>query len=238
MPFANLETKKARDRARMARKRDEERKRKAAPRESTPTTFDEWLRFIVEGHELRSSLSASKSKVTLLAEHLGKDDTVIARWIKGQRKPSEDDTFAIGLALHECGVPSVCGSYALRIAGFWGEELAFLDYVSRASAFARSVVTSYLTAVDDEHFSIRAATVAELARLELELRHAFKRRPKASTFGLLGAVHHLAFNSNLDPRDVADACDALITKWRDRPVAQNLEDAFAAKFGIAPEGSK
>ena len=231
MPFANIATKKARDRARIARKRDEERKRKNLPRRSTPVVFDEWLRSVVKGHELRSPCSKSKSKITLLAEHLDKDDTVVARWIKGQRKPSEDDTFAIGLALHECGVPFACGSYALRVAGFWGEELSFLDYVSRRSEHARGVVKSYLVSSADQSSADLASHVAELAKFELELRAAFKHRPRASSFGLLGAVYHLA-NSNLDSRDVADACDALMDKWRHRPVAQNLEDMlFAANFG-------
>jgi len=250
MPYKTLEKKREKDNSYQRRAREAERARQssvaaAAAKLSASDDFASWLSSVLTTHSL--SLAAkgkgSSSPTTILAERLGKDDAIVGRWRRGAAAPGEDLTFATGVALRQCGVAWCSGAYALRKRGFWGAELSFLDFLDRRGYHA--LVLAYLEAAEEVARREKAVSGAaldrarqrlalvmrEFASIEEEMHGAWKRRPSKSGFGLLGAVHHLVFESRLDPRDIDDAAEALLQKWMTRPRSQNLQDLIAAKFG-------
>lgn len=244
MPYKSLDLKRERDAAYKCRVRKAARDREVAARDVLPgaNDFGEWLSSVLETtHDFESPRSWSTSPTTILAEHLGKDDAMVGRWRRGAPPKSEDTIFAIGVALRECGVAWSSGAYALRKRGFWGAELSYLDFVDRCGH--HDLVVAYLNASNelaqlegrrparelDQAREQLARVMQRFGPLEQDLHRDWKRRANSSEFGLLGAVHHLVFESHLDPRDVDDAADALVQRWATRtPSRQNLRDLIPA----------
>lgn len=254
MPYKDLARKRRRDGEYRRGVRQAAREREAAARGvlSAANDFGEWLSSVLEtAEDFKSPNSISASPSTILAEHLAKDDAIVGRWRRGVVKPGEDATFAIGAALRECGVAWSSGAFALRKRGFWGAELAYLDFVDRCGH--HDLIVAYFEAstdlakleerapcleLDDARQRL-ARVMQDLGPLEQELHRVWKRSPNSAAFGLLGAVHHLVFESRLDLRDIDDAVSALVHRWATRtPSRQNLQDLIPAmldrQLGDAP----
>jgi hypothetical protein len=96
-----------------------------------PAQFHAWLQRCLRKFDLESKTTDSKSSTAILAEYLAKDDTVVRRWIVGDRTPNAKDTFSLGSALHACGVEIACGALALRHNNLRSLEYKFLDFLDR-----------------------------------------------------------------------------------------------------------